>query len=69
MTFRGPFWRRFWLALAAVIAGNAIYFAIQRFLPPGGRHEPFRIDLGLIVDSWICLILFNVLLLVFRSKQ
>lgn len=64
-----PFWRRFWLALAAIVAGNAIYFSIQRLLPPSGHHDPFRIDLGLLVDFWICVVVFNLLLSAFRSKH
>jgi hypothetical protein len=69
MTWNRPFWRRFWLALAAVIVGNAIYFAVQRILPPSGRHDPFRIDLGLVLDCWICLVVFNIFLFLFRSKH
>lgn len=69
MTTGRPFWRRFWLALAAVLAGNALYFALQRFLPPRGRHDPFRIDLGLVVDFWLCAVVFSVLLVAFRSKH
>jgi hypothetical protein len=69
MISRRAFWRRFWLAVAAVITGNGIYFALQPFLPAGGRHDPFRIDLGLVVDFWICVVVFNILLLAFRSKH
>ena len=63
------FWRRFLLALAAVIAGNGVYFAVMRFLPSRGQHAAFRLDLGLLLDFWLCLIIFNLLLLVFRSKR
>ncbi len=63
------FGRRFWMALVAVIIGNVIYLALQRFLPAAGRHAPFRIDLGLVVDFWICLVIFNILLLAFRTKH
>ena len=66
---RRPFWRRFWLALAAVIAGNALYLGLLQVLPPAGRHKAFHIDLGLVFDFWLCLILYNILLLVFRSRQ
>lgn len=69
MTAIRPSWRRFWLALTAVIAGNAVYFGIQRFLPPRGRHDPFSIDLGLVVDFWLCAVVFSVLLAAFRSKH
>lgn len=64
-----PFWRRFWLALAAVLIGNAVYFAVQPYLPPQGQHYPFRIDLGLVLDSWVCLVIYSILLAIFRSKH
>ena len=57
MTLKKPFWRRFWLALVAVIAGNLIYLAFQRFLPSNARHTAFRIDLGLVLDFWLCVVI------------
>jgi len=42
-------------ALAAVLAGNAIYFLLVRYLPLGARHQRSRIDLGMVVDFLICL--------------
>lgn len=63
------FWRRFWLALAAVLLGNAIYFSLQRFLPAVGRHTAFRIDLGLVLDFWICVLVFVLLLSFFASRN
>lgn len=69
MSSRPPFLRRFWLALAAVLAGNAIYFGVQRFLPAAGRHTAFRIDLGLVLDFWICLVIFVLLLTFFASRH
>lgn len=40
MTLKKPFWRRFWLALVAVIAGNLIYLAFSVSCPatPGTGH-------------------------------
>jgi hypothetical protein len=43
-------------ALAAVLAGNAVYFLVMRYLPLGARHERSRIDLGMVVDFLICLV-------------
>ena len=57
MTLKKPFWRRFWLALVAVIVGNLIYLAFQRFLPSNARHTAFRIDLGLVLDFWLCVVI------------
>jgi hypothetical protein len=48
-------------ALAAVLAGNAIYFLLVRYLPPRARHVPFQIDLGLVVDFWFCLVAFGMI--------
>jgi hypothetical protein len=42
-------------ALAAVLAGNAVYFLLVRYLPLGARHQRSRIDLGMVVDFLICL--------------
>ena len=48
-------------ALAAVLAGNAVYFLMARYLPLAARHDPFRVDLGMIVDFSICLIAFVII--------
>ena len=48
-------------ALIAVLAGNAIYFILIPYLPPGARHMPFHIDAGVVVDLWICLVVFGIL--------
>ena len=48
-------------ALAAVLAGNAAYFLLLPFLPSSARHLPFRLDLGLLVDFWFCLVAFGVI--------
>lgn len=64
------FWRRFALAAAAVIAGNLLYLGLQRFLPPNARHRPFRLDLGLVADFWVCVVLYNLFSLLYnRSKH
>jgi len=47
--------RDFWRSLAAVVLGNAIYFGVERFLPPRAQHQLYQIDWGLAVDFWICL--------------
>jgi hypothetical protein len=48
-------------ALAAVLAGNAAYFLLERYLPLRARHVPFQIDLGLVVDFWFCLVAFALI--------
>jgi hypothetical protein len=48
-------------ALAAVLAGNAVYFLLARYLPLAARHDPFRVDLGMVVDFSICLAAFGII--------
>jgi len=69
MNLTGPFWRRFWLALIAVISGNVVYLSLQRFLPARGQHLPFRIDLGLLADFWLCALIFIILLALFGTRH
>ncbi|HEY1264630.1 MAG TPA: hypothetical protein VGF06_13975 [Terriglobales bacterium] len=47
-------------ALIAVLAGNAAYFLLMPHLPSPARHVAFRIDLGLAVDFWFCLVALAV---------
>jgi hypothetical protein len=53
--------RRFWHSLAAVVLGNATYFSLDRYLPPKGRHVPYKIDWGLAIDFWVCLVYYGLL--------
>jgi hypothetical protein len=55
---RTVFNRSFWQSLIAVLAGNAIYYGIYRYLPPRGQHQLYRVDWGLAVDFWICVICY-----------
>ncbi len=56
--------RRFWHAFAAVVLGNAVYFSLDRFLPPRARHVPYQLDWGLAVDFWVCLVFYGLLALI-----
>jgi hypothetical protein len=56
-------------ALIAVLVGNALYFLLERYLPAGARHSPFRIDLGMVVDFWFCLVVFGVIKTVARERR
>jgi len=57
-------------SLIAVVVGNAIYFLIiMPLLPPAGRHGIARIDLGLLIDFWVCLAVFGVIQLILRRKS
>jgi hypothetical protein len=59
----------FWKSLAAVLIGNALYFACSGFLPPAARHNTAGFDLGLVVDFWFCLVVLGVLELLLRHKK
>jgi hypothetical protein len=53
--------RRLLKQLIAIVAGNLLYFfVLMPHLPPSGRHVPFRIDLGLLVDAWLCLVMYGI---------
>lgn len=48
-------------ALAAVLAGNAVYFLLEKYLPVWARHVGFRTDLGTLVDFCFCLVVFGLI--------
>ena len=62
--------RNFFLSLAAVVLGNLIYFLIMPHLPPAAQHRSYRLlpDLGLLIDFWICLVLYGLLAFLFRPQ-
>jgi len=51
----------FFHALAAVLVGNTIYFLLEKYLPARAHHSPFKIDLGMAVDFWFCLVVFGII--------
>ena len=54
----------------AVLVGNFIYFRLLLpFLPPAARHAPFEWDLGLLLDAWICLVVYGLVELVWRARR
>jgi hypothetical protein len=46
---------------AAVALGSLLYFFVLM-----ARHEPFRIDWGLLVDAWLCLVIYGLIELIIR---
>jgi hypothetical protein len=48
-------------ALLAIILGNVVYFALVPSLPPAARHRPFRVDLGMVLDFWFCLVAYGLI--------
>jgi hypothetical protein len=47
--------------LVAILLGNGLYFALNPYLPPAARHHPFKLDLGTLVDFWLCLAVYGLL--------
>jgi len=54
-------WVNFLQALASIILGNIAYFLLESSLPPIARHQPFRVDLGMVVDFWFCLVAYGLI--------
>ena len=61
--------KNFWQSLLAVVLGNIVYLVIMPYLPRLGRHTTFRFDLGLVVDFWICLVIYGLLELFKRWRR
>lgn len=65
--------RRWIKYLIAIVAGNILYLYLTPYLPLAARHQPFHLDLGLIIDLWICVALYGLievlLLLVRRIRR
>jgi ABC-type uncharacterized transport system permease subunit len=56
--------------LVAVIIGNAIYFLLlMPHLPVGAQHRPDKLDIGLLVDFWICVVVYGMIELISRRKN
>jgi ABC-type uncharacterized transport system permease subunit len=54
--------RRLLKQSVAVVVGSLLYFfVLMPHLPLAGRHQPFRIDIGLLVDAWVCLVLYGAI--------
>jgi hypothetical protein len=56
-------------ALVAVLAGNAAYFLLVKYLPERARHTAFHIDLGMVVDFWLCLVVLGLIKTIARRRQ
>jgi hypothetical protein len=54
--------RRLLKQSVAVVAGSLLYFfVLMPRLPLAGRHQSFRVDAGLLVDTWVCLVLYGAI--------
>jgi hypothetical protein len=47
--------------LVAILLGNALYFALSPQLPPVAQHRSWTVDLGTVIDFWICLLIYGLL--------
>ena len=61
--------KNFWQSLIAVLVGTAIYFLLMPDMPRAAQHTTFRFDLGLVVDFWICLVIYGLLELFKRRRR
>jgi hypothetical protein len=66
---KSPAMKNFLDALAAVLAGNAIYYLAMPHLPDVARHGLFREDWGLVVDFAICCVIFGVVKYMRREEE
>ena len=59
--------RRLLKQFAAVLIGSLLYFfVLMPHLPTAARHQPFRLDLGILIDAWICLVIYGLIELIMR---
>ena len=57
-------------ALLAIVAGNAVFFLLlSPRLPRWAQHAPARIDLGLVIDFWVCLTVWGALVMLCKRKN
>lgn len=48
-------------AFVAIVLGNVVYFVLAPSLPPAARHSALRLDLGILVDFWFCLVAYGLI--------
>ena len=55
---------------AAVVIGSLLYFfVLTPHLPPAARHTPYHLDWGLLVNLWVCLVIYGLLEIFFRPTR
>jgi hypothetical protein len=56
-----PLTRAKWIKfMVSIILGNVLYFALSPHLPPAAQHHSWTVDLGTIVDFWLCLVVYGL---------
>jgi hypothetical protein len=48
-------------AFCAIVFGNVVYFLLVPSFPPAARHQPFHLDLGIVIDFWFCLAAYGLI--------
>jgi len=48
-------------SLIAVLAGNLVYFLLMPHLPPAAQHNPLKLDLGVLIDFWFCVVFLGAI--------
>jgi hypothetical protein len=48
-------------ALVAIVLGNVVYFLLLPSMPAAARHHPLRLDLGMLIDFWLCLVAYGLI--------
>jgi hypothetical protein len=62
--------RRWIEYLIAILIGNGIYFAVLHpTLPPALRHQPYRVDAGLLIDFACCVLVYAAMRLGARHAR
>jgi len=57
-------------SLLAILLGNVIYFlAILPHVPAAGRHQAFKLDLGLVLDFWTCVACWGLIEMIDRRRR
>ena len=70
LLYNAPVLRSYWKTIVAVLGGNFIYFALlYPYLPEQAQHRRNDLDLGLLIDFWICLALWGLLALWERRRR
>jgi hypothetical protein len=63
-------WQKLVKYLIAILIGNAIFFLVlSPHLPPKARHGINRIDLGLLIDFWVCVVVYGAIELMLRKRR
>ena len=51
-----------WIKFAvSILLGNGLYFALSPHLPAAAQHHEWTVDMGTIVDFWLCLVVYGLL--------